>query len=50
MTAVPASEEHWAEARRALRVLYRDFLAGGGLDLLPDRRSHERPADQEKAA
>lgn len=40
---VPADTEGWAEACRALRVLYRDFLAGGGLDVLRDRRSHARP-------
>jgi hypothetical protein len=49
---VPASEETWAQARRALTVLYRDFLAGGGLDVLTDRRSHARPANdaQEREA
>ena len=41
---LPADEERWAEACRALRVLYRDFLAGGGLDVLRDRRSHATPA------
>jgi hypothetical protein len=41
---VPAGKETWSEARRALTVLYRDFLAGGGLDVLADRRSHARPA------
>lgn len=41
---VPADAERWAEACRALRVLYRDFLAGCGLDVLRDRRSHATPA------
>jgi hypothetical protein len=50
---VPGEAERWLEARRALRVLYRDFLAGGGLDLLADRRSDARPvkdARQRRAA
>jgi hypothetical protein len=42
---VPGSEERRAQARQALAVLYRDFLAGGGLDFLHDRRSHARPAN-----
>lgn len=45
---LPASEQEWAEARRALRVLYRDYLAGGGLDCVRDRRSHVHPAHDAK--
>jgi hypothetical protein len=47
-TIVPATDEQWVEARRALRVLYRDFLAGGGLDCPRDRRSHVHPATTRK--
>lgn len=43
---VPCEKERWLEARRALRVLYRDFLTGGGLDDLGDRRSHADPAEE----
>jgi hypothetical protein len=42
---VPGSEERWAEAMRALRLLYRDFLEGGGLDELRRRWSPVQPAE-----
>lgn len=44
--------ERLAQAQQALAVLYRDFLASGGLDVLADRRSHARPAQdaQEREA
>lgn len=42
---VPAEPARWQETRRALRVLYRDFLAGGGLDDLRDQRSHAAPQE-----
>ncbi len=42
---VPGSEERWAEAMRALRLLYRDFLEGGGLDDVRRRWSPVQPAD-----
>lgn len=35
---VACSEEQWGEARRALRVLYVDFLTGGGLERLKRQR------------
>ena len=41
---LPGTEERRAQARQALTVLYRDFVAGGGLDLLRDRRLHAPPA------
>lgn len=49
---VPGSKQRRAQARQALAVLYRDFLACGGLDFLHDRRSHARPANdaQEREA
>lgn len=42
---VPGNAERRSQAREALAVLYRDFLAGGGLDVLADRRSHATPAN-----
>ncbi len=47
---VPASEERRQAALSALQTLYRDFLEGGGLDSLQDRRSHGAPRQQERKA
>lgn len=40
---VPLTAERRAQARGALRVLYGDFLAGGGLDIVRASRCPEAP-------
>lgn len=44
---VPFTAERRAQARLALRVLYGDFLAGGGLDIVRASRCPEEPATEE---
>ena len=45
---VRRSGEQEERLHGALRVLYRDYLAGGGLDSLRASRCHRRPAKQGK--
>lgn len=42
---VPFTDERRAQARLALRVLYADFLAGGGLDSVRASRCPEAPTE-----
>ncbi len=44
---VPFTAERRAQARGALRVLYGDFLAGGGLDIVRASRCPGEPPIQE---
>jgi len=44
---VPFTAKRRAQARLALRVLYGDFLAGGGLDIVRASRCPEEPATEE---
>jgi hypothetical protein len=46
----PMGEEGQRAAVSALRCLYREFLAAGGLDSLVDRRSHAAPKSEERKA
>jgi hypothetical protein len=41
---VRRGEVRTEELRGALRTLYRDYLAGGGLDSVRESRSHRRSA------
>jgi hypothetical protein len=41
---VRRGEGRTEELRGALRTLYRDYLAAGGLDSVPESRSHRRSA------
>jgi hypothetical protein len=41
---VRRGEARTEELRGALRTLYRDYLAAGGLDSVRESRSHRRPA------
>ncbi len=45
---VRRSEEQSAELSSTLRVLYRDYLAGGGLDSLRASSCHRHPSEPRK--
>lgn len=47
---VPFTAKRRAQARLALRVLYGDFLAGGGLDIVRASRCPEAPPTESAPA